>query len=260
MKCLFITPLAAAALLVAAAALAQQASTASPAPAADVDAPAAAAPPAVAPPRLDLRQVAPIRGDAAAGKAKSEVCAACHGANGIAAAPIFPNLAGQHADYLYWELVGYKRGMLPDSPMAPLAATLSDQDMRDLATYFASQPAMAAAPAEDGQSADAGLLATGERLFLQGDPAKGIPPCQGCHGADGRGYPLAGQPAGGTTAWTLYPAIKGQQQAYLQSRLTAFKQGQLHDSTTDMVMTGVARQLDDDTITALSTWLAAPAK
>ncbi|RZZ81135.1 cytochrome c4 [Pseudoxanthomonas winnipegensis] len=223
--------------------------------------------PAASPARLDLRRVAPIHGDASAGKAKAEVCVACHGANGIAAAPIFPNLAGQHADYLYWELVGYKRGMLPESPMTAMAAPLSEQDMRDLAAYFSSMPAVpppGPAPSGEQASADAPaaadptLMETGNRLYHHGDPAKGIAPCQGCHGADGRGYPLAGKAQGGSTAWTLYPALMGQQQPYLQSRLTAFRQGQLHASTTDMVMSGVAKPLDDDAILALSTWLSAP--
>lgn len=226
--------------------------------AADVPAQAQAAP--VAAPAaaryLDLRRPEPIHGDAAAGKAKSEVCAACHGPTGTAAAPIFPNLAGQRAGYLYWELVEYKRGALPESPMTPLAASLSEEDMRDLAAYYASQQRQPAA--EDAQAAaDPAVAETGRLLFLHGDPAKGIPPCQGCHGPQALGYPLAAQADGAPLSpYALYPALRGQQAAYLQARLTAFQQGALHDSTNDMIMRGVAQRLDAQTIESLSAWLS----
>ncbi len=65
--------------------------------------------PAPRPRYIDLRRITPILGDAEAGRAKSEVCAACHGPQGIAITPAFPNLAGQRADFLYWQLVQFKR-------------------------------------------------------------------------------------------------------------------------------------------------------
>jgi len=66
---------------------------------------------------LDLRRIEPLRGDAGAGKAKAVVCGACHGATGISPVPAFPNLAGQRAEYLYWQLVEFKREVRPESPM-----------------------------------------------------------------------------------------------------------------------------------------------
>ena len=75
-------------------------------------------------------------GDAAAGKVKAAVCAACHGANGISANALWPNLAGQKADYIVKQLKAFKAGVRKDPLMSPQAAQLSDQDMENLAAYF----------------------------------------------------------------------------------------------------------------------------
>jgi cytochrome c553 len=83
-------------------------------------------------------------GDIAAGKAKSPVCAACHGANGISAVPIYPNLAGQKEAYLVNVLKAYKtqqRQGANAAVMWGIAAGLSDQDIENLAAYYASLPA-----------------------------------------------------------------------------------------------------------------------
>ncbi|MCT7654624.1 cytochrome c [Oceanimonas sp. NS1] len=76
-------------------------------------------------------------GDAEAGKAKSAVCAACHGADGISTMDIYPNLAGQKAAYLVSQLKAFKAGERNNPIMAPMAMPLSDQDMEDLAAYYA---------------------------------------------------------------------------------------------------------------------------
>ncbi len=213
----------------------------------------------------DLRRISPVQGNAAAGQAKSELCAACHSSTGISVIPIYPNLAGQSATYLYWELMQFKRGRLPDSPMTALVSDLSDQDMRDFATYYASlDPAAAAAAAEPVEAqtdadatADSQRLQRGEQLYLSGDPGKGIPACQGCHGADARGHPDALKPdRNGHTPYAAYPALRGQQVAYLQTRLGEYHARTLHDSTTDFVMQGVAQRLDEDSIQSLSEWLS----
>jgi len=78
-------------------------------------------------------------GDAAAGKAKSAVCGACHGPDGNSSNPLWPNLAGQHAAYLVKQLKDFKSGKRKDPVMAPMASPLSDQDMENLAAYYTSQ-------------------------------------------------------------------------------------------------------------------------
>lgn len=215
--------------------------------------------PARRPPYVDLRRVASIDGDAAAGAAKSELCSTCHGPEGISIAPSFPNLAGQSADFMYWQLVEYKRGV-NTSPMTPLVADLSEQDMRDLSFYYASLPAGGAPSPGQQELADAAdpeALQTGEHLFRMGDPARGIPACQGCHGADARGPAASAyvNPSG-HRPYAGYPALRGQQLVYLQTKLGEYRDGEMADSTSDFVMTGVARDLDDEAIQALSSWLS----
>ena len=82
-------------------------------------------------------------GDAAAGKEKAKVCAACHGENGISQVPDFPKLAGQHYDYLVRALTDYKSGVRKNPIMAGQVANLKMADIDDLAAYFASQQALA---------------------------------------------------------------------------------------------------------------------
>lgn len=78
-------------------------------------------------------------GDAAAGKSKAAVCSACHGADGNSTNPLWPKLAGQHADYLVKQLKAFKAGERNDPVMSPMATPLSDEDMQDVAAYFAAQ-------------------------------------------------------------------------------------------------------------------------
>ncbi len=83
-------------------------------------------------------------GDAEAGKGKAAVCASCHGQNGIATAPIYPNLAGQNEQYLVTAIKAYKnkqRSGGQSAVMYPMVGSLSDQDIQDLAAYFSSLPA-----------------------------------------------------------------------------------------------------------------------
>jgi len=82
-------------------------------------------------------------GSADAGKAKSATCAGCHGVDGNSAAPSFPKLAGQHEDYMYHSLKDYKSGKRKNPIMAGQVASLSDQDMQDLAAFFAKQKGLA---------------------------------------------------------------------------------------------------------------------
>ena len=199
----------------------------------------------------DLRQVEPIHGDPAAGEKKATACFACHGSNGVPIAPTFPRLAGQRADYLYHRLASFKHAGPKDpyysvSPMTPNVAALSDKDMRDLAAYFAAQTPTAA----NVEAAPAAIAGKGEALFLTGDPARGIPPCQGCHGADGRGTSIV------TGQYAAYPSLRGQSAPYLIARLTSFHKSLPHDTTNDFIMGGVARTLDDDSIQAIATWLS----
>jgi cytochrome c553 len=198
----------------------------------------------------DLRSIEPIHGDAKAGAQKAAVCLACHGANGVSVAPTFPRLAGQRADYLYHRLVSFKQAGPKDpyysiSPMTAMAAPLSDDDARNLATYFSAQPLQVTDVASPGASA-----AKGAALFYAGDPSKGVPPCQGCHGAEASGVASRGN------QYATYPSLRGQYGPYVIARLTNYRAGLPHDTSNDFIMAGVAQTLDDDAIQAIAAWIS----
>jgi cytochrome c553 len=206
----------------------------------------------------DLRNVEPIHGDAAAGAIKAAVCFTCHGANGTSIAPTFPRLAGQRVDYLYHRLLMFKRANAKDayysaSPMTAMALPLSDTDMRNLAAFFASQQPEPATPTAATPTVS---LEKGAQIFRAGDPSRGIPPCQGCHGAEARGPSIA------TGPYAVYPLLRAQYSPYIVSRLTSFRKGLPHDTTSDFIMSNVAHTLDDDSMQAIAAWLSSltPAK
>lgn len=196
---------------------------------------------------LDQRRMQPVSGDAQAGAGKAAVCAACHGARGVAIAPNFPNLAGQSATYLYAQLREFHDGQRTDPVMTGQAAALSDADMRDLAVHFASL-----APKPAGRNdADS----RGAQLFLAGDPAQGVPPCQGCHGPAALG-PQPHPSSAPQPPWATFPRLRGQSALYVTKQLGDFKSGARGGSSNAKVMRGVAQTLGDDDVQALSTYLS----
>ena len=192
---------------------------------------------------IDLRRIEPLVGDANVGKTKAAVCSACHGANGIAPTSMFPNLAGQRAEYLYWQLVEFQREARPESPMTSQVANLDAATLRDLAAYFASLPPPAAGTA----AADS----RGAALYREGDPARGTPPCQGCHGADGGGHPWAEDDA----AYRTYPKLRAQHGDYVAQRLRDFRDGKHLSSSSDRIMAPIAKTLDDEAIKAVAAFI-----
>jgi len=193
----------------------------------------------------DLRNQAPIHGEAAAGAAKAAVCAACHGPKGIAVAPTFPNLAGQSATYLYVQLRAFKDGARENAVMQPLAKALSDRDIRNLAAHFASLPGKSAAPATQASS-------RGSILFHEGDAAQGVPPCQGCHGVDGKGPRPDPASAAPQPAWSTFPVLAGQNAPYVLAQLQAYHDGSRVGTSNDKVMQGVAHNLSEADMRALA--------
>lgn len=190
-------------------------------------------------------RAAEAAGNAQAGAAKAAACSACHGAKGISAVPTFPDLAGQSVAFLSAQLQAYKSGSRKDPMMSAAVASLGRQDLDDLAAYFASLPPKPAGHAD--------ASSRGGVLYLQGDPAKGIPACQGCHGPAGQGP----QPHGGATqtAWAAYPRVAGQPQPYLVKVLTEYKQGALGGEPNAKVMQGVMQSIDASDIQALAAYI-----
>jgi cytochrome c553 len=200
---------------------------------------------------LDLRRQQPISGDAQAGKALSAVCSACHGAGGVGIAPTFPNLAGQSATYLYVQLKTFKEGQRSDAIMGPMAANLADADMRNLAAYYASLPAKPGAPGA--------ATSPGGKLFGNGDSARGIPPCQGCHGPGGKGPRSDADvdAAAPRPAWSTIPRLHGQSGTYVAKALHDFKTGARDKTSNAAIMHGVAKSLGDADIQAVADFVDA---
>jgi cytochrome c553 len=200
---------------------------------------------------VDLRRIEPITGDMAKGAEKTTVCIACHGPNGNSIVPQFPRLAGQRAAYIYHRLVEFKTANPKDpayssSPMPAQAQNLSEEDMRNIAVYFAAQ-----APTPSAPQSSAAPVDRGQELYTRGDPALGIPPCQGCHGPG-----ASGGPTDAGSQYLAYPVLRSQHPAYLTSRLNNFRNGLPNRSSDDFIMQSVARTLDDASIEALGAWLA----
>jgi cytochrome c553 len=133
------------------------------------------------------------------GQTKSEVCAACHGPDGNSIAmPIWPSLAGQHEEYLVRQIEAFRSGERSDPSMQAPVSSLSEQDMQDIAAWFASQ---SIAP----KGADPALVDRGQRIYRGGIPERGIPACTACHGPSGQGNPLAGYRASATSTRPIWP-------------------------------------------------------
>lgn len=147
---------------------------------------------------------APLKGDAAAGSEKASTCVACHGVNGNSTNPEWPVIAGQNASYARDQILRIRDGKRPVPLMQPMVKDLTDQDVANVAAFFATQT-----PA--GLEADPSYWEAGEKLYRSGDAARGIPACTACHGPLGRGVPTAG-----------YPALQAQHAVYTVKQLNDY--------------------------------------
>ncbi|MBU6437774.1 MAG: cytochrome c4 [Betaproteobacteria bacterium] len=168
--------------------------------------------------------------DAEAGKKLAEqTCAACHGADGNSKVPTFPILAGQTMRYLYLQLKDFKEGARTDPAMSPYAATLSRQDMLDVAEYFSKQVPRALDFTPDPAKAELGRKKADEVL------------CTMCH-------------LGGFKGQNEIPRVAGQYPDYIVKQLRAFK---ARTRTNDAGnMTSVAQTITNDDIDALAQYIA----
>lgn len=186
---------------------------------------------------LGLTGVAQAAGDAEAGQGKVAVCGACHAADGNSPAPNFPKLAGQGERYLLKQLHDIKSGARPVIEMTGMLDSLSDQDLADIAAYFASQQTSVGA-------ADPNLVEHGEALFRGGKLAEGMPACIGCHAPDGAGLAAAG-----------YPKLGGQHAQYTAKQLTDFREGDRTNDGDAMIMRSIAAKLSNKDIEAVASFI-----
>jgi cytochrome c553 len=179
------------------------------------------------------------QGDAAAGGAKAPACFACHGPGGSGAInPEWPKLAGQHSSYILEQLSAFKSGQRKNAVMQGQAATLSDDDMKNVGAFFAAQKPVPGVASKDA-------VATAQTLYRAGDAARGLPACAACHGPTGAGN-AAGQ----------FPRVGGQNTAYAASQLKSYKSGERGAQGKGQMMAAIAAKLSDPEIQALASYLS----
>jgi len=183
------------------------------------------------------------KADPAKGKVIAEtVCVACHGADGNSAAAANPNLAGQVEEYIYKQLKNFKSvdgkpAARNNAIMGGMAAPLSDEDMKNVAAWFASQKQKPAAATDESK------IALGQKLWRQGDFKKGVPACAGCHGPAGAGLPAQ------------YPRLAGQFAEYTEGQLKLFRVDERANDPEKMMRT-IAAKLSDVEIKAVAEYAA----
>ncbi len=165
-------------------------------------------------------------------------CVACHGESGMSASPAFPHITGQDPRYLFKQLSDYKDKTRINPLMNAIATSMSDEDMADIAAYYATQPA----PAPEPSGGDTALAMD---LITRGHGSRMVPSCEGCHGYQGAGQP----------GYYGMPVLVGQKSIYLQIALKEYRTG---NRTNDVyaVMRDIAKTLTDDEITALGNYYA----
>jgi cytochrome c553 len=176
-----------------------------------------------------------------------QVCSMCHGLNGTAVSPNFPNLAGQSDTYLAGQLKNF-RGQHRRDPagfeyMWGLSRSLTDAQIDGLADYFAH-----AAPQRQPVEGEPARIAAGQQIFEQGLPAKSIPACAGCHGDKGQGN-------------GMFPRLAGQHRDYLVKQLTVFQRtderSDAQTMPTGAVMKTVAHELGSEDIANVAAYAQA---
>ena len=174
--------------------------------------------------------------DPAKGQAIStQVCGACHTADGSRGSPANPILAGQHPEYIVKQLQEFKSGKRASAVMAGFAATLSDADMKNIAAWLSSQKA------KPGFAKDKDLVALGERIYRGGIADRQVAACAGCHSPNGAGIPAQ------------YPRLSGQHADYSDVQLKAFRDGVRKNS---VQMEQVAAKMNDREIKAVADYIA----
>ena len=161
-------------------------------------------------------------------------CFLCHGATGDSSSPLYPKLAGQNSGYMLKQLRNFKRGERESSEMRKVVAEMDENEMQAAAFFFSRQQ-----PSR-GNSAYAEMRALGEKLFSQGDRARGLKPCRECHGDNGAGS-------------ATLPRIAGQHTLYLETQLTLFEERKRTNDNAQMQE--IAARLTNDEMRALAEYL-----
>jgi cytochrome c553 len=184
----------------------------------------AAEPPAAAKPDLAKGQTI-----------STNVCAACHTADGSRGSPANPILQGQHPEYLAKQLVEFKAAKRVNPIMQGFAATLSEADIKNVSAFYASKQA------KPGFAKSKDTVSLGEKIYRGGLADRNVPACAGCHGPTGTGIP------------SQYPRLGGQHSDYTEAQLKAFRDGGRKNSAQ---MMGVVAKMNDKELKAVADYIA----
>lgn len=191
---------------------------------------------ALAAPAMAAEGAAPAKADPAKGQATATaVCGACHTYDGSRGSPANPILQGQHPEYLVKQLTEFKSGKRDNAIMKGFASALSEEDMKNVAAFYAGKSA------KPGFAKNKATVALGEKIYRGGIADRKVPACSGCHGPSGAGIP------------SQYPRLAGQHADYTEAQLLAFRGGVRKNNAQ---MTGVAAGMTEADIKAVSDYIA----
>ncbi|HKY70087.1 MAG TPA: c-type cytochrome [Gammaproteobacteria bacterium] len=179
------------------------------------------------------------QGNVDAGKVKSVNCVACHGADGNATNPAWPKIAGQHEKYMVSQLMEFKKGESGKryEPIKyAIVKDLREEDIADLAAYFASQTMTIG-------EADPALVKLGEKIYRGGNVESGVTACLACHGPAGLGNALAN-----------YPRLAGQHPEYVLAQLKKFQTGKRSNDEAGM-MQSLAKRMTEQEMQAVASYV-----
>jgi len=177
-------------------------------------------------------------GNPAAGQEKSQLCQGCHGEYGNSTEPLIPKLAGQYGNYIAKEIRNYQTGIRSHQIMNAMAATLADDDVADVAAYFASQKKMKGEGSAEYE--------VGKHIFLHGDLPRMILACVNCHGVNGKGL---------DPKISVFPVLGGQHKDYLRRQLMNWRSEDRTNSPAN-IMNRIANSLTDEEIDSLAGYLS----
>ncbi|MBN9289342.1 MAG: c-type cytochrome [Gammaproteobacteria bacterium] len=181
----------------------------------------------------------PVHGDANAGKGKTQTCVACHGPDGNSTVPNWPKIAGQYQDYLVKQLKDFRlgeKGPRYEPSMYGMVVNLTDQDIADLAAFYASQKQTMGKAKEE-------YVAIGEKIYRGGNIQTGVTACLACHGPEGIGNEAA-----------KFPKLAGQHAVYIENQLHYFRDGKRKNSPNGM-MESISHRMNDEEIKAVSSYI-----
>lgn len=164
----------------------------------------------------------------------NSVCAACHAVDGNSVVTLNPKLAGQHPEYLQKQLMEFKSGKRANAVMSGMAAGLTDDEMKELATYFAAKKLTL------GQASKNGAGSLGEKIYRAGNAATNVPACAACHGPAGAGIPKQ------------FPRLHGQHADYTLAQLKAFRIGERANAP---MMMAISAKMTDAEMAAVADYI-----